>query len=204
MRTHLLAGTALLCLATPAFSSPPKHSVDQRDAEIAALKAEVDALKQRLDGLEAAQHATTQQADTARQSAAAAQQQAATALTQSQAAQVRVAAAASIPPPPKSSSPGWWANTTLGGRFFFNVSNIHQTSTDVAGNTVDNIQNGTETELKRGYIIIDHKFDETWSANITTDFRYNTNGASKDVLVFVKKAWVQAKLNPAFVVRVGE
>jgi hypothetical protein len=203
MRNHLLAGTALLCLATPAFSSPRKHFVDRRDAEIAALKAEVDVLKQRLDRMEAAEHSTAQQAESAKQSAAAAQQQAATALTQSQAAQVKVAAASSIPPP-KASSPAWWANTTVGGRFFFNVSNIHQTSSDLAGNTIDNIQNGTQTELKRGYIIIDHKFDDTWSANITTDFRYNTNGTSKDVLVFVKKAWVQAKLNPAFVVRIGE
>ena len=204
MRTFLLTGTALLCLTTPALSAPRKHAADKRDSEIASLKAEVDALKQRLDGLEAAQHAIGQQAQSATQSAAAAQQQAATALTQSQAAEVKVAAAAPAAPPPKASPPGWWANTTVGGRFFFNVSNIHQTSTDLAGTTLNNIQNGTETELKRGYIIIDHKFDDIWSANVTTDFRYNTNGTSKDVLVFVKKLWVQAKLNPAFVVRVGE
>jgi hypothetical protein len=41
------------------------------------------------------------------------------------------------------------------------------------------------------------------SANITTDFRYNANGTSKDVLVYVKKAYVQAKLDPALTVRVG-
>ena len=43
-----------------------------------------------------------------------------------------------------------------------------------------------------------------FSANITTDFRYNSNGTSKDVLVYLKKAYLQAKLSPAFIVRAGE
>ena len=43
-----------------------------------------------------------------------------------------------------------------------------------------------------------------FSANVTTDFRYNTNGTSKDVLVYLKKAYLQAKLSPAFIVRAGE
>ena len=205
MRNLLLAGTALLWLATPAFATPKRHSVDKRDAEIASLKAEVDALKQRLDADENAQHATAQQAQTARESATAAQNQAAMALSQSQAAQVQVAAAATpVPVPPKASAPGWWANTTIGGRAFFNVSDIHQTSTDLAGKRTENAQNGTQTELKRFYLILDHKFDDTWSANLTTDFRYNSNGTSKDTLVFVKKAWVQAHIDPALNIRVGE
>ncbi len=204
MRKLLLAGAALLGLTTSAFGSPRRQAPDRRDAEIAALKAEVDALKSRLDADEAAQRTTAQQVQTANQSAATAQQQAASALTQSVAAEVHTAAAAPVPPPPKSVAPGWWDSTTVGGRFFFNVSNIHQTSTDLFGNTTESAQDGTQTELKRGYVTIDHKFNDTWSANITTDFRYNANGTSKDVLVFVKKAWVQAHINPALNVRVGE
>src|SRR6476620_225073 len=42
-----------------------------------------------------------------------------------------------------------------------------------------------------------------FSANLTTDFRYNTNGTTKDVLVYVKKAFIQAKFSPALAVRVG-
>ena len=108
-----------------------------------------------------------------------------------------------MPVPPKPEAPGWWGGTTISGKAYLNVSNIDQTSTDLAGNTVDNVQNGTQTELKRFYVGVDHKFNDTFSANVTTDFRYNANGTSKDVLVYLKKAYLQAKLNPALTVRVG-
>jgi opacity protein-like surface antigen len=98
---------------------------------------------------------------------------------------------------------GWSSKTKISGKAFFNVSNIGQSHTDLLGNKTDDIQEGTQTELKRFYIGIDHKFNDIFSANLTTDFRYNANGTSKDVLVYVKKAYFQAKLDPAFVVRVG-
>ena len=78
-----------------------------------------------------------------------------------------------MPVPAKAEAPGWWGSTTISGKAFLNVSNIHQTSTDLAGNKTDNAQNGTQTELKRFYVGIDHKFNDVFSANITTDFRYN-------------------------------
>jgi len=113
--------------------------------------------------------------------------------------QTAQAAAAQVPvPPAPKQSPGWWGNTSISGKAFFNVSNIDQKS-----DGADSVQNGTQTELKRFYIGVDHKFNDVFSANITTDFRYNSNGTSKDVLVYVKKAYVQAKLSPAFFVRVG-
>lgn len=206
MRNLFLAGAALVWLAAPTYSSPRKHAGDRRDAEIAELKAEVDALRQRLDAQEAAQRVTAERAEAAEATAAAAQSEAA-ALAQPHATAPQVAAAApvSVPPPlAKSSASGWWNGTTIGGRSFFNVSNIHQTSTDLAGNRTKSAQNGTQTELKRFYLIVDHKFDDVFSADLTTDFRYNANGTSKDTVVFVKKAYVQAKLSPAFFVRVGE
>jgi len=113
--------------------------------------------------------------------------------------QTAQAAAAQVPvPPAPKQSPGWWGNTSISGKAFFNVSNIDQKS-----DGADSVQNGTQTELKRFYIGVDHKFNDVFSANITTDFRYNSNGTSKDVLVYVKKAYVQAKLSPALFVRVG-
>jgi len=146
--------------------------------DIAQLRAQIQALQEQLNALQAAQAA--------------------------QAAQVAKVAAAPVPVPPKPEAPGWWGGTTISGKAFFNVSNISQRSTDLAGNTTDNIQDGTQTELKRFYVGVDHKFNNIFSANITTDFRYNANGTTKDVLVFVKKAYLQAKLSPAFTVRVGE
>jgi len=205
----LLACTALA--SVPANAKVHKHSADPRDSEIQELRSEVKALTARLDADEAAQQGATQavqaaqtQAANAQAAAVAAQNQAATALGQSQAAQVQAASAQqAVPPLEKAIKTGWFANTTISGKSFLNVSSIHQTSTDLVGRTTDNVQNGTQTELKRFYIGVDHKFSDVFSANITTDFRYNANGTSKDVLVYVKKAFLQAKLNPAFAVRIG-
>jgi hypothetical protein len=211
----LLAGSALglitLTTAAPADAKARKHSADPRDSEIRELRSEVKALTARLDADEASQQGAAQaaqaaqtQAANAQAAAAAAQSQAATALGQSQAAQVQAASAQqAVPPLEKAIKTGWFANTAISGKAYLNVSSIHQTSTDLLGHTTQSVQNGTQTELKRFYVGVDHKFNDVFSANITTDFRYNANGTSKDVLVFVKKAFLQAKLNPAFTVRVG-
>lgn len=181
-----------------------KHSPDPRDAEIKVLEARVDALTQRLDAQEAAQQAAARQAQAA-QVAASAQNQSATALSQTQLEQAQVAKVETeVPPLEKAVGGGWFANTTIGGRSFFNVSNIHQISVDRMGVRAESAQNGTQAELKRMYLSVDHKFSDVFSSDLTTDFRYNSNGISKDTLVFVKKAYFQAKPSPAFFVRVGE
>lgn len=169
----LLACTVMT--ATPAFAQATPTAAD-----LAALRAQIDALQAQLNQLQAAQAA--------------------------QAEQVAKVAAAPAPvpvPPAKKDAPGWFANTKISGKAFFNVSNIDQTSTDLAGNKTDSAQNGTQTELKRFYLGVDHKFSDTFSANLTTDFRYNANGTSKDVLVYVKKAYFQYKPSNAFFARVG-
>ena len=121
---------------------------------------------------------------------------------QAQIAKLETAQATAPAPVPvpaaKPAAPSWASATTISGKAYFNVSNIDQKS-----DGVDSGQNGTQTELKRFYIGVDHKFSDVFSANLTTDFRYGANGTSKDVLVYVKKAYVQAKLSPAFAVRVG-
>ncbi|MFL6736938.1 MAG: DUF3138 family protein [Sphingomonas sp.] len=164
--------------AAPAFAQSAPTADD-----IAALRAQIQALQEQVNELRSAQA--------------------------TQAAEVAKVAAVPVPVPEKPAAPGWWGSTTISGKAFLNVSNINQTSTDLAGNKTDSIQNGTQTELKRFYVGIDHKFNDVFSANITTDFRYNSNYAvasapSRDVLVYVKKAYLQAKLNPAFTIRVGE
>jgi hypothetical protein len=167
----------ILLACTVLTATPALAQAAPTADDIAALKAQIQALQEQINQLQTAQ--------------------------QAQAAEVAKVASTPVPVPPKPEAPGWFADTKISGKVFLNTSNIHQTSTDLAGNTVDNIQNGYETELKRFYIGIDHKFNDVFSANVTTDFRYNANGTSKDVLVYVKKAFLQAKLNPAFTVRVG-
>lgn len=112
------------------------------------------------------------------------------------AAQIAVAPAASASA--KGDTSDWVQNTSISGKVFANVSTIHHES-----DGVDLGDNGTQAELKRFYLGVDHKFDDTFSTNLTTDFRYNSNGTSKDVLVYVKKAYVQAKFAPELFVRVG-
>ncbi|MES2120873.1 MAG: hypothetical protein V4513_09885 [Pseudomonadota bacterium] len=102
-----------------------------------------------------------------------------------------------------SAKASWAEKTKISGKAFFNVSNISQSHTDLLGNTTNDVQEGTQTELKRFYLGVDHQFDDTFSANVTTDFRYGANGTSKDVLVYVKKAYLQAKFSPALVARIG-
>jgi len=87
-------------------------------------------------------------------------------------------------------------DTTVGGRMYADFSNISQ---DKNGNTTD--ADGTGFDVKRFYLIIDHKFDDIWSANLTTDFNYVANDSETNL--FVKKAYVQAKLDDYFMVRGG-
>jgi len=101
-----------------------------------------------------------------------------------------------------SSKASWAEKTSISGKAFLNISSINHKSngSDACSSCADN---GTQTELKRFYLGIDHKFDDMFSANLTTDFRYGANGTSKDVLVYVKKAYLQAKFAPELFVRVG-
>jgi hypothetical protein len=93
---------------------------------------------------------------------------------------------------------GWWNNTTIGGTAFIDFSNIeHKVSGTKQGDT------GTNFDLKRFYIAVDHKFDDVWSANVTTDVTYDST--TKASQLFLKKAWLQAKVfGDMFVVRAGE
>jgi hypothetical protein len=109
------------------------------------------------------------------------------------------AATAKAPEPAPAPAPkpaSWSDSTTVGGRLFANVSYIDQTS-----NGVDTDAKGFGTEVKRGYLVFDHTFDDTWSANITTDFNYSS--VDGETQIFIKKAYVQAKLSDEAVFRVG-
>jgi len=91
---------------------------------------------------------------------------------------------------------GWWDNTSISGRMYWDITNINQKRNGTA-QTI----NGTSFDMKRFYVGIDHKFNDMFSANLTTDVTYDsTVGASQ---IYIKKAYLQAKFNDAFTVRVG-
>jgi hypothetical protein len=87
-------------------------------------------------------------------------------------------------------------STTVGGKAFIDFTNIDQQNDGVKQAT-----NGTGIDVKRFYLIVNHKFDDMWSANLTTDFNYVS--ADNETQVFIKKAYLQAKLSEAFTARAG-
>ncbi len=87
-------------------------------------------------------------------------------------------------------------NTVVGGTMFADFSNIDSTSKGK-----DNASKGTGLDVTRFYLTLDHKFDDFWSANLTTDFNYQSTLSQTSL--FVKKAYVQAKWSNQLAVRVG-
>src|SRR4051812_16859468 len=83
--------------------------------------------------------------------------------------------------------------TTVGGNLFIDFTNINFKNDDVK----QSAKSGTGLDVKRGYLIVNHTFDDMWSANITTDFNYE-GGTTNETQVFIKKAYLQAKLSDAF------
>ena len=99
--------------------------------------------------------------------------------------------------PPASNTFATWANDTkISGTMFVDMTNIDQTS---SGRKTD--ASGTGLDVKRFYLSIDHKFNDIWSANLTTDFNYVSNDG--ETQLFVKKAYVQGAFDKLATVRVG-
>ena len=113
-------------------------------------------------------------------------------------------------------------STTIGGRVFFDVSNISLQNENAAGAKIDTPPNGTGFDVKRFYLIVDHRFNEVWSANITTDAQFtnastatvttptgtttaltNQNSSGNVSEVFIKKLYLEAKFNSLLVVHAG-
>jgi hypothetical protein len=92
-------------------------------------------------------------------------------------------------------------NTTVGGRSFLDLTNVDQSSYNAAGVGTKSSGNGFGIDVTRFYLILDHTFDSTWSANLTTDFNYSSS--TSETQVFIKKAYVQAKFSDALFVRAG-
>ncbi|HVY24186.1 MAG TPA: porin [Steroidobacteraceae bacterium] len=92
--------------------------------------------------------------------------------------------------------------TKVSGYGFIDLTDLSKTTTTKAsGAEVDDKGNGIGLDVKRFYVGIDHVFDDTWSANVTTDFQYAS--AISNTEVFIKKAYLQMKVNDGFVLRAG-
>jgi hypothetical protein len=91
---------------------------------------------------------------------------------------------------------GWWDSTKISGRMYYDITNI-----DNKNNSTKAAYNGTSFDIKRFYVGIDHDFNKVFSADITTDFTYDSGVSTSQI--YIKKAYLQAKIDDAFTVRVG-
>ncbi len=190
IRMSLLTGAAMgLVLAAGAAPSAAMAAVaaisaEKMAAEIEILKAQIASLSERLLAQERAKDQVVQQTEAA--------QAETTAQIKTIPTQVSTAMAAAKPDPKTS----WAEATKISGRIFYNITTISQKKdgTKVA-------PSWTDFALKRFYTGVDHKFDETFSANITTDVQYNS--AEGLTQFYIKKAYLQAKVSVAMTLRLG-
>ena len=212
LKAHLIGGVALsamlsLGMAAGAQARTRHHQTARgTSASERALRSEVEGLRSEVKALEARLDV---QADAQQQSQSqiqAAQTQAQAAQTTAQAAQTQVAAQQSrietIPTEIKTETakaapkPGWWNNTTVGGTVFADASYINNRN-----DGVKNAQSGADYDIKRAYLAVDHKFNDVFSANFTTDFTYDST--TKATQLYIKKAYLQAHLSDALNIRAG-
>ena len=210
-RNALVAGAALGAFVISGGSAeartshhrlptPPSKETLQLQSEVQDLKAQLQALATRLDAQNQAQQQIQAQAQAAQTQAQSAQTAAQATAAQVQAEQSQIL---TIPTQVETATkkaapkPGWWNDTKIGVTMFSDESNITAKS-----DGVKNSQNGTNYDIKRLYLIVDHKFNETYSFNFTTDFNYDSGPAAATQL-YIKKAYLQAKYSPALTVRAG-
>ena len=191
----LLTSTATGAVAAPRHrQQPPVAAVSQ--AEVEALKAQIAALSARLDAAEASLRTARDAADQSRAglktiaSAVTAQQQAVQATIDTLPKQIAASVTAANAPL------AWAARTQIGSIVFADVSAIDQTA-----NGARVAPSGVGLDVKRFYVSVDHRFNDVFSADVTTDASYASS--VNDVQVWIKKAYLQARLSDALVLSAG-
>jgi hypothetical protein len=178
MRHNILAATIAATLGLAALAVPaPSHaqSAAVTPEQMQALQAQIAALQAQLDSLQAR---TEAQSDINVSNA-----QAAEAGQDTQAKLDKLARLVN--------------DTKVGGKMYFDLTHIDQQA-----NGSDTAANGFSLDVKRFYLSVDHKFNDIWSANLTTDFQYNSSLDSASNL-YVKKAYLQGRFSDAFTARIG-
>ncbi len=181
LATAIVAGLGLSSLAFIGNASAATKTSAVTAEQMAQLQAQVAQLQAQLDALKAQTDAQQAQADA----------QSDVNVAQAQAIETTQKTQDSVDKLSKLVN-----DTKVGGRIFFDASSINQENN---GSKTDS--SGTGFDVKRFYLIVDHKFNDIWSANLTTDFQYLS--ALSNTEVFVKKAYLQGKFSDAFAFRVG-
>ncbi len=90
-----------------------------------------------------------------------------------------------------------YPKTTIGGRVYADATSKDNKDEGTGTKSSDS---GVGVDVKRFYFTANHDFDATWSAQFQSDIG---DQGSKRYDVFVKKAFVQAKLDSAAIFRLG-
>lgn len=169
------AALGITCFSTVAATTPSQTAsveIHQLKAQLVALQAKVDALEERTDAQSDINVSTGQAVEAAQKAQGASDK--------------------TLKTVDKLVS-----NTSLSGKMYFDFSRISERNSD-KGKTD---KSGLGLDVKRFYLGVNHKFDDVWSANLTTDFNYSSTLGQTSL--YVKKAYVQGKFDDAAVLRVG-
>ncbi|KQZ77610.1 porin [Rhodanobacter sp. Root561] len=182
MRSKLIAAAIAAGLGVSSYTAAaaPQHTtpapsgseIELLKAQLSALQAKVDELEQRTDAQSEINVSTGQAVEKATN---------VTAASDKKFAALEKAV----------------NNTTLSGRMYFDVTSIDQKNSDTGKTNAS----GLGIDVKRFYLGVDHKFNDIWSMNLTTDFNYVSGDGETNL--FVKKAYVQGKFDQAAVFRIG-
>ncbi|HEU4992460.1 MAG TPA: porin, partial [Luteimonas sp.] len=175
VRSNLMSVAVMAALA----AMHPAHAQDAAQSapaasELDALRAQIAALQAQVDSL---QERTDAQSDINIASAKAAED--------AQATSDKVAGLAKLV-----------NDTKISGRLYYDFTNVDDSS---KGAKTD--KSGSAFDIKRFYLGVDHKFDDKWAINLTTDFQYSSAVGATEL--YIKKAYVQYTVSDAFVLRAG-
>ena len=87
--------------------------------------------------------------------------------------------------------------THVGTTLFLDATHIDQSTHD----RHDSAASGNGVDLKRLYVILDHRFSEVWSAHLLTDINWQRHQDPTDL--WVKYAYLEGAFSRAFVLRMG-
>ncbi|MXO60793.1 hypothetical protein GRI89_14715 [Altererythrobacter salegens] len=192
MQTSVLALAAACAWAVPAQAEDAdtaalRQQLSEMRAQMAAMAEQMNAMQSRLDSAQAKAEAAEDAANDAAQTAQVAAATAADAKAESDTTGAFAKAAK------------WAADTKISGRMYYNVSSVN--AKDAAGNKVES---DGGFELKRFYLGVDHKFDDTFAGNVTMDVSPVDNGGKAVGYGFyIKKAYLEAKLAKELKLRLG-
>lgn len=172
MRSNLLATAIAIGLGFA--SAAPARAADDTTSQLAAMKAQIAALQAQLEELQARTDAQSE--------VNVAQAQA---IEAAQATNTKADALEKLV-----------NNTRVSGRMYYDFSRI-----DAESNGVKTSATGTGFDIKRFYLGVDHKFNDTWSMNLTTDFQYSSAIGSTEI--YLKKAYLEGNFGKAFNLRLG-